>query len=63
MTTIAITGGHIVPIEGTPFNGTVVITDGLIEALGPDLQVPPDAEVIDATLAAARDAFAALAAA
>lgn len=49
MTTIAITGGHIVPIEGTPFNGTVVITDGLIEALGPDLQVPPDAEVIDAS--------------
>lgn len=49
MTTIAITGGHIVPIQGTPFNGTVVITDGLIEALGPDLQVPPDAEVIDAS--------------
>lgn len=49
MTTIAITGGHIVPIEGTPFNGTVVITGGLIEALGPDLQVPPDAEVIDAS--------------
>ncbi|MFN8118376.1 MAG: amidohydrolase [Micropruina glycogenica] len=27
----------------------MVITDGLIEALGPDLQVPPDAEVIDAS--------------
>ncbi|MEZ5199952.1 MAG: amidohydrolase [Micropruina glycogenica] len=26
-----------------------MITDGLIEALGPDLQVPPDAEVIDAS--------------
>ena len=49
MTTIAITGGHIVPIEGTPFEGTVLITDGLIAALGPDLQPPPDAEVIDAS--------------
>lgn len=48
MTTLAITGGHVVPVEGEPFDGTVVITDGLISALGPAVSVPDGAEVIDA---------------
>jgi imidazolonepropionase-like amidohydrolase len=48
MTSIAITGGHVVPIEGEPFDGTVVVTDGVIAALGPDAAVPDGAEVIDA---------------
>lgn len=48
MTSIAITGGHVVPIEGEPFDGTVVVTDGVITALGPEVAVPDGAEVIDA---------------
>ncbi|MDQ2847440.1 MAG: amidohydrolase [Actinomycetota bacterium] len=49
MTSIAITGGHVVPIQGEPFDGTVVVTDGVIAALGPDVAVPEDADVIDAS--------------
>ncbi|WP_029135620.1 amidohydrolase [Nakamurella lactea] len=48
MTIVAITGGHVVPIEGEPFDGTVVLTDGVISALGPDVPAPDGAEVIDA---------------
>ena len=48
MSSIAITGGHVVPIEGEPFEGTVVITDGLITALGPTVQIPDGAELVDA---------------
>jgi imidazolonepropionase-like amidohydrolase len=48
---IAITGGHVVPIEGDPIeNGTVVLVDGKIVAVeGADFKPPPGAEVIDAT--------------
>ncbi|MEJ7647887.1 MAG: amidohydrolase [Nakamurella sp.] len=46
--TLAFTGAHIVPIEGEPFDGTLVVTDGRISALGPDVDVPDGAEVIDA---------------
>ncbi|NNG36520.1 amidohydrolase [Nakamurella aerolata] len=48
MSTLAITGGHVVPIEGEPFEGTVIVTDGKISALGPDVEVPADATVVDA---------------
>lgn len=48
MSTLAITGGHVVPIEGEPFAGTVIVTDGKISALGPDVDVPDGAEVVDA---------------
>ena len=48
MSSIAITGGHVVPIEGEPFEGTVVITDGLITALGPTVAIPGGAELVDA---------------
>ena len=48
---IAITGGHVVPIEGDPIeNGTVVLVDGKIVAVeGADFKPPPGAEIIDAT--------------
>jgi imidazolonepropionase-like amidohydrolase len=49
--TIAITGGHVVPIEGDPVDGgTVLLRDGKIAAVeGPGFAVPGDAEVVDAT--------------
>jgi len=49
MGTMAITGGHVVPVQGKPFDGAVLVTDGVITALGPDLQAPAGAEIIDAT--------------
>jgi len=45
---LAITNAHVVPVEGDPFDGTVVVTDGLISALGPDVTAPEGAEVVDA---------------
>ena len=48
MTSLAITGAHVVPIEGEPFDGTVLVTDGRIAALGPTVSVPDDARVLDA---------------
>jgi imidazolonepropionase-like amidohydrolase len=47
--TLAITGGTVHPISGDPFVGTVVVSDGLITAAGPDAQAPADARIIDAT--------------
>lgn len=48
MTLIAITHAHVVPVEGEPFDGTVLIEDGTLTALGPDVEVPDCAEVVDA---------------
>ncbi|MFC5997827.1 amidohydrolase [Quadrisphaera sp. GCM10027208] len=49
-TTVAITGGRVVPVEGEPIEGgTVLIVDGRIAAVGADVDVPDDAEVVDAT--------------
>lgn len=48
MTFTAITNAHIVPIDGEPFDGTLLVQDGLITDLGPDLEIPAPAEVIDA---------------
>ncbi|MGA4508630.1 amidohydrolase [Propionibacteriaceae bacterium G1746] len=50
--TIAITNAHVVPVEGDPFDGTVLFadgqsTDGRIIALGPDVVIPDGAEVVD----------------
>lgn len=45
---MAITGGHVVPIEGAPFDGTVVVEAGRITALGADVHAPAGATVIDA---------------
>ena len=46
---LAIVGGRVVPIEGSPFKGgAILIEDGGITALGPDLRVPDGFERVDA---------------
>ena len=48
--TIAITGGKVYPISGPPIaNGTVLIRDGLIVAVGANVNIPTAAQRIDAT--------------
>ena len=48
--TIAITGGRVFPVSGAPIeNGTVLIRDGSIVAVGASVSVPADAQRIDAT--------------
>jgi imidazolonepropionase-like amidohydrolase len=46
---VAITGGKVVPISGPPVeNGTVLIENGKIAAVGADVTVPDGAHVVDA---------------
>ena len=46
---VAIAGGHVVPVTGPPIeNGTVLIVDGKITAVGADVAVPDGVDVIDA---------------
>ncbi|WP_232548436.1 amidohydrolase [Propioniciclava soli] len=45
---VAITSAHVVPVVGEPFDGTVVLTDGRIAALGEKVKVPRGHEVVDA---------------
>ena len=47
--TYAIQGGTIHTLTGQTFVGTVVVRDGRIADVGPDVQVPSGAEVVDAT--------------
>jgi imidazolonepropionase-like amidohydrolase len=48
--TIAITGGKVYPVSGPPIeNGTVLVRDGKIVSVGPNVTVPNDATRIDAT--------------
>lgn len=47
--TYAITGGTVHTLAGETFTGTVVIEGGRITAVGPDVQAPQGAEVVDAT--------------
>jgi len=48
--TIAITGGKIYPVSGPPIaNGTVLIRDGVIVAVGANVNIPAGAQRIDAT--------------
>jgi imidazolonepropionase-like amidohydrolase len=48
--TIAITGGKVYPVSGPPIeNGTVVITNGRITAVGANVAIPAGAQRIDAT--------------
>lgn len=48
--TIALTNARIVTVSGAPIEkGTVVVRDGIIEAVGASAKVPGDARVIDAT--------------
>ncbi|MBX3289896.1 MAG: amidohydrolase family protein [Acidobacteria bacterium] len=47
---VAITNARIVTVSGSTIQtGSVVIRDGLIEAVGADVRVPADARVIDGT--------------
>ena len=47
---LAITGATIIPISGERIeNGTILISDGRIEAVGADVDVPVEAKVIDAS--------------
>ncbi|MFI6321829.1 amidohydrolase [Nonomuraea sp. NPDC050556] len=46
---IAITRGYVVPVDGEPIqNGTVLIQDGKIVAVGADVAVPEGVDVVDA---------------
>jgi imidazolonepropionase-like amidohydrolase len=46
---VAIVGGRVLTGDGSPLeNGTVLITDGVITAVGSDVAVPDGVEVIDA---------------
>ncbi|MGH7648688.1 MAG: amidohydrolase family protein [Gemmatimonadaceae bacterium] len=48
--TIAITGGKVYPVSGPPIeNGTVLIKNGKIVAVGSNVAVPADAEKVDAS--------------
>jgi imidazolonepropionase-like amidohydrolase len=48
--TVAITNAKVYPVSGPPItNGTVVIRDGLIVAVGDHVSVPAGAQAIDAT--------------
>ena len=43
--TIAITGGKVYPVSGPPIeNGTVLIRDGKIVAVGKNIAIPADAQ-------------------
>ena len=47
--TIAITGGTVYPVSGAAIpNGTVLIRDGRIVAVGAGVDIPADAQRIDA---------------
>ncbi|MFI6385974.1 amidohydrolase [Nonomuraea sp. NPDC050540] len=46
---VAITGGYVVPVTGAPVeNGTILIQDGKITAVGADVSVPDGVEIVDA---------------
>ena len=47
--TYAIRGGTIHTLAGKTFVGTVIVKDGRIVDVGPDVQPPGDAEIVDAT--------------
>jgi imidazolonepropionase-like amidohydrolase len=47
---LAIVGGQVIPIEGTPFSdGAILIEDGTITELGRDVRVPDGVERVDAS--------------
>ncbi len=46
----AIINARVVPVAGAPIDkGTVLVRDGIIEAVGVGVAIPPDARIIDAT--------------
>jgi imidazolonepropionase-like amidohydrolase len=44
---LAIVNAKVVPVEGEEFEGTILVRDGRIAELGPDVAVPDGAEVLD----------------
>jgi imidazolonepropionase-like amidohydrolase len=45
---LAITGARLVTVSGPPIdNGTIVVRNGLIDAVGPNVKAPADAWVVD----------------
>ncbi|PFG41228.1 imidazolonepropionase-like amidohydrolase [Georgenia soli] len=47
---VAVVGGRVVPVDGEPVeNGTVLVVDGVIAAVGTDVAVPDGVRVVDAT--------------
>jgi imidazolonepropionase-like amidohydrolase len=48
---LAVTNGYVVPVSSDPIdNGTVIITDGVITAVGgPETEIPEGADVVDAS--------------
>lgn len=47
---VAVVGGYVVPVDGEPVeNGTVLVLDGVIAAVGADVAVPEGVRVVDAT--------------
>jgi imidazolonepropionase-like amidohydrolase len=46
---VAITGGRVVPVDGDPIdNGTVLVVDGRISAVGADVDIPAGTTTVDA---------------
>ncbi|MFC8599521.1 amidohydrolase [Isoptericola sp. NPDC057191] len=46
---VAITGGYVVPVDGLPIEGgTVLVLDGVVSAVGPDVAVPDGVRTVDA---------------
>lgn len=48
MTSLAIVNAHVVPVTGDPFDGSLVMEGTTITALGPDVTIPDDAQIVDA---------------
>ena len=47
---VAIVGGYVVPVDGPPVpDGTVLVTDGVITAVGVGIEPPDGVEVVDAS--------------
>lgn len=45
---LAIINARVVPVTAEPFTGTLLVADGRIAELGPDVRVPDGAKVLDA---------------
>ncbi|GAA4379633.1 amidohydrolase [Paeniglutamicibacter cryotolerans] len=48
MPNLAIINAHVVPVTAPAFDGTVLVNEGRIGALGPDVPIPEGTETIDA---------------
>ena len=48
MPNLAIINAHVVPVTSPAFDGTVLVREGRIAALGPGVPIPDDTETIDA---------------